>query len=235
MKKMKDMDWEELTDTTELGYDIKGIGIDRNYIFTVKAYKNSGGKKIFSERSRNCAFPYMTQKDGITYVDGLIIVNKTYSLPRSFGVGLSSGTQTAFNEMKAGAKADGLDIWIASGFRSYDTQYNLYWNYVARDGSQWSADRYSARPGYSEHQSGFAIDVNQASRYFNGSPVALWLKDNCWKYGFIIRYPEGKEDITGYNYESWHVRYVGKEKAKRITESGLTLEEYYGLTSRYAE
>ncbi|MBR6873792.1 MAG: M15 family metallopeptidase [Ruminococcus sp.] len=192
------------------------------------------GEKIYSDRSRNCAFPYMTQKNGLTYVDGLLIVNKTYSLPSTYGWGLTNETQAAFNEMQQGARADGLSIWICSGFRNYAYQNQLYWNYVARDGSQWSADMYSARAGHSEHQSGLAIDVNQASRYFNGSAVAQWLEKNCWKYGFIIRYPYGKEDKTGYNYESWHVRYVGKEKARRLTESGLCIEEYYGLTSVYS-
>ena len=226
--------WELMGETAKQSFTIKGIGLDRDYIFTVKAYKLIDGKKLYSERSRNCGFPYMTKKDGVTYVDGLLVVNKTYGLPASYGWGLTSDTQAAFSEMQKGAAADGLSIWICSGFRSYSYQSTLYWNYVARDGSQWSADRYSARPGFSEHQSGYAVDVNQASRYFNGSPVAVWLEKNCWKYGFIIRYPFGKEDITGYNYESWHCRYVGKEKAKRLTESGLTIEEYYGLTSVYS-
>ncbi|MBQ7187203.1 MAG: M15 family metallopeptidase [Ruminococcus sp.] len=226
--------WELMGETKQQSFTITGIGLDRDYIFTVKAYKLIDGKKLYSERSRNCGFPYMTKKDGVTYVDGLLVVNKTYGLPASYGWGLTSETQAAFSEMQKGAAADGLSIWICSGFRSYSYQSTLYWNYVARDGSQWSADRYSARPGFSEHQSGYAVDVNQASRYFNGSPVAVWLEKNCWKYGFIIRYPFGKEDITGYNYESWHCRYVGKEKAKRLTESGLTIEEYYGLTSVYS-
>ena len=109
-----------------------------------------------------------------------------------------------------------------------------YWGYVARDGSQWSADQYSARAGHSEHQSGLAFDVNFAGYAFNGTREAIWLEKNCHKYGFIIRYPSGKESITGYNYESWHCRYVGKELAKELTESGQTLEEFYGLTSKYS-
>ena len=226
--------WQLMGETNKHSFTITDIGLDKEYIFTVKAYKLVDGRKLYSDRSRNCGFPYMTKKDGVTYVDGLLVVNKTYGLPASYGWGLTSDTLAAFNEMQKGAAADGLQIWICSGFRNYSYQSTLYWNYVARDGSQWSADRYSARPGFSEHQSGYAIDVNQASRYFNGSPVAVWLEKNCWKYGFIIRYPLGKENVTGYNYESWHCRYVGKEKAKRLTESGLTIEEYYGLTSVYS-
>ncbi len=234
LRRSAEAEWELLLDTTGTGCSVTGIGIDKSYCFKVTAYKTYEGKRIYSERPTELSFPYLTQKDGVTYVDGLLVVNKTYALPSTYGWGLTAETQAAFNEMQRGAAADGLSIWICSGYRSYYYQNTLYWNYVARDGSQWSADRYSARAGHSEHQSGLAIDVNQASRYFNGSPVAVWLEKNCWKYGFIIRYPYGKEDVTGYNYESWHCRYVGREKAKRLTESGLTIEEYYGLTSVYS-
>lgn len=233
LRRRSDGDWEEVADTTALSVTVNE-GQNRDYSYCVQSYMLRDGEKVFSEDKQISSFPYLTVKNGITYVDGLLIVNKTYALPKDYAPGLTKETQAAFNEMKAGAANDGLSIWICSGFRSYDYQYTLYWSYVNRDGSQWSADRYSARAGHSEHQSGLAVDVNQASRYFNGSPVALWLAANCWKYGFIIRYPEGKEDITGYNYESWHCRYVGKEKAKMITESGLTVEEYYGLTSVYS-
>lgn len=226
--------WELLGETKQQSFTITGIGLDKEYIFTVKAYKLIDGKKLYSERSRNCGFPYMTKKDGVTYVDGLLIVNKTYSLPKSYGPGgLTPETNAAFEEMKKGAAKDGYSIKVCSGYRSYSDQGYLFSSYSLRDGSTAYADFYSARPGHSEHQSGLCADINQASRYFNGSPVAQWLEKNCWKYGFIIRYPYGKEGVTGYNYESWHVRYVGKEKAKRLTESGQTIEEYYGLTSKY--
>ncbi|MBR1764454.1 MAG: M15 family metallopeptidase [Ruminococcus sp.] len=236
VRRSKDGEWEELADTEKTTWSTDQFGRNRDYAFTVKAYTEKKGKRTYSEKNEISEFPYLTQKNGVTYVDGLLIVNKTYSLPRSYGPGgLTPETNAAFEEMKKGAAKDGYSIWVCSGYRSYDYQNTLYWNYVARDGSQASADRYSARAGYSEHQSGLAADINQASRYFNGSPVALWLAANAWKYGFIIRYPEGKEDITGYNYESWHVRYVGKEMSKLLTESGLTLEEYYGLTSKYSD
>lgn len=227
-------EWTELADTKELSVTLEGVGRNKAYSFSVRPYTTTEeGEREVAEKGASASFPYLIQKNGITYVDGMMLVNKTYGLPKNYNPGLAAVTQTAFNEMAAGAKKDGLSIWICSGFRNYNYQYSLYWNYVNRDGSQASADKYSARPGYSEHQTGLAVDVNQASRYFNGSPVAQWLEKNCWKYGFIIRYPQGKESITGYNYESWHCRYVGKDKAKMFHENGLTVEEYYGLTSAY--
>ncbi len=176
--------------------------------------------------------PVITVKNGVTYVDGILIVNKSYALPRNYGNGLTSVTQKAFNAMQAGAKNDGITLWICSGFRSYNTQYDLYWSYVNRDGQK-AADTYSARPGHSEHQSGLAIDINNASTSFNGTREAKWIAAHCAEYGFILRYPKGKEKKTGFMYESWHVRYVGKDLAKKITKSGLCLEEYLGIDSYY--
>lgn len=172
-------------------------------------------------------------KDGITYVDGVMIANKTYSLPSTYNPGLDPTMQAAFNEMQAAASRDGRSIAIVSGFRSYDTQDGLYKRYCKRDG-QAAADRYSARAGHSEHQTGLAADINDPSDAFTNTPEAKWLAENCWKYGFILRYPKGKESVTGYMYESWHVRYLGKDLAKKVYDSGLTLEEYFGITSQYA-
>lgn len=178
----------------------------------------------------------ITQKNGVVYINGVLIVNKTYALNEKYNPGLQSLCSRAFNKMKAAAKKDGIFIWISSGFRSYNTQKRLYDSYCNRDGAL-LADRYSARPGHSEHQTGLAIDVNSASTaayetvYKN---VGDWLKEHCWEYGFIIRYPEGKESITGYKHEPWHIRYVGTELSLLLKESGQTLEEYFGITSFYA-
>ena len=101
-----------------------------------------------------------------------------------------------------------------------------------RDG-QSEADTYSARPGHSEHQTGLALDINYADSWFDNTAEARWIAENCADYGFILRYPKGKEDKTGYMYESWHVRYVGKELARKVTDSGLCLEEYLGIDSYY--
>ena len=174
-------------------------------------------------------------KNGITYIDGVLVVNKTYSLPSNYGSGLTSTTIAAFNEMKAAALTEGLTIDVVSGFRSYSTQRDLYNSYVNRDGKE-LADTYSARPGYSEHQSGLAMDINMAGDAFNNTPEAKWLSNNAYKYGFILRYPEGKTNETGYKYESWHYRYVGIDLATKLYNNGdwITLESYYGITSNYS-
>lgn len=192
-----------------------------------KTYSDWSGTKLVKLRE-------MTTVNGVTYIDGVLIVNKTYSLPADYGNGLTEKTMSAFNEMVSAAAEDGITLWIVSGFRSYETQ-NYTYHYFVNDRGVEQADRASARPGHSEHQTGLAIDVNTTSDYFANTPEAEWLKENCFKYGFIIRYPEGKEDITGYKYEPWHIRYVGVGKAEKITKSGLTLEEYYGITSKYQE
>ena len=170
--------------------------------------------------------------DGLTYIQGVLIANKSYSLPADFNPGIDPTCQSQFNKLQSDASAQGLNIWFASGFRSYDYQSQIYNNYVARDG-QAAADTFSARPGHSEHQTGLAIDVNQIDDSFIGTPEAIWLENHCHEYGFILRYPQGKQDITGYKYESWHIRYVGTDMSYAIHNSGLTLEEYFGIDSYY--
>lgn len=166
------------------------------------------------------------------YIDGILIVNKTYSVPASYNPGgLTWECASAFERLRAGAAADGINIYLSSGFRSYDYQAMLYNGYCAYYG-QASADTFSARPGHSEHQTGLAIDCNIINDSFRGTPEAIWLENHCHEYGFIIRYPYGKDYVTGYKYEPWHIRYIG-DKATEIYESGLTLEEYYGLSSVY--
>ena len=173
-------------------------------------------------------------KNGVTYIEGYLVVNKTYTLPSSYGNGLTNATTEAFNNMQAAAKADGLNIYISSGFRSYSYQKTLYNNYVNRDGVV-AADTYSARAGHSEHQSGLAFDVNTINDSFANTEEGKWLNDNCYKYGFILRYPNGKSDETGYQYEPWHFRYVGVELAEKLYNNGnwITVEDYFGITSRY--
>ena len=180
--------------------------------------------------------------DGIYYVDGYLIANKTYNLPQTYNPGaLKSKVSNAANKMFAAAKAEkGFNLYVASGFRSYDTQNKIYNNYVNRDGKK-EADTYSARPGYSEHQTGLAFDVCDRNvgacitSGFDNTDQAKWLSDNAYKYGFILRYVKNKTDQTGYIYESWHFRYVGTELAEELYNNGdwLTMEEYFGLTSSY--
>ena len=173
-------------------------------------------------------------KNGVTYIEGYLVVNKTYTLPSSYGNGLTNATIEAFNKMQAAAKIDGLNIYISSGFRSYSYQKNLYNSYVNRDGVV-AADTYSARACHSEHQSGLAFDVNTINDSFANTEEGKWLNDNCYKYGFILRYPKGKSDETGYQYEPWHFRYVGVELAEKLYNNGnwITVEDYFGITSKY--
>lgn len=172
--------------------------------------------------------------DGVTYIDGILIVNKTYSLPKDYNYGLTDETQAAFKKMQKAAAKDDITLEIASGFRSYQEQEVLYKEYTAEHGQK-EADTFSARPGYSEHQSGLALDVNGADFSMNGGNDMKWLGKHCAEYGFIIRFPEGKEDITGYSYEPWHIRYVGKETAKEMKKLNMCLEEYLGVTSEYKD
>ena len=171
--------------------------------------------------------------DGVTYIDGILIVNKTYSLPKDFAPGeLSENAAENFVHLSSDARELGLNIVCTSGYRSYESQEQIYNNYAAADGAL-KADTYSARAGHSEHQTGLAIDVNSISDDFIGTPECEWLAQNAHKYGFIIRYPKDKEEYTGFRYEPWHIRYLGEETATKIYESGLSLEEYLGIDSCY--
>lgn len=173
--------------------------------------------------------------NGVTYIDGILIVNKSYSLPSEYGNGLKNETLNAFNKMKSVASGEGLNLYISSGYRSYADQKYIYNNYVLRDG-QSEADTYSARAGHSEHQTGLAFDLNTINSSFALTAEGIWVADNCYKYGLILRYPKGKENITGYMYESWHLRYVGIDLATKLYNDGdwITLEEYYGIDSKYS-
>ena len=198
-------------------------------------------KTIIPEVSGNVSNNFTTSKGfkgytkgGITYIDGYLVANKTYPLPSTYNPGLNSDVISKANQMFAAAKKEGLNIYISSGFRSYNTQKTLYNNYVNRDGKV-AADTYSARPGHSEHQTGLAFDVNQISSAFDNTPEAKWLANNCYKFGFILRYPKGKDGETGYRYESWHFRYVGNDLASKLYNGGnwITMESYFGITSKY--
>lgn len=139
---------------------------------------------------------------------------------------LRKDASIAFEEMCKAAEEDNIYIYAGSGYRSYNTQLNLYNRYVLEDGFT-AAETYSARAGYSEHQTGLAMDIaNKTSFISKDDKEYTWLINNSYKYGFILRYPEGKENITGYMYEEWHYRYVGKEIAKEVYDANLTYEEY---------
>lgn len=137
----------------------------------------------------------------------------------------------ALEKLVAAAAQDDITLKAVSGYRSYNTQRALFDSYAKRDGIE-AANRYSAHPGQSEHQTGLTMDISGASVNYalttelGKTDEGIWLAEHAADYGFIIRYPEGKEHITGYMYEPWHIRYVGVDAAKAVSESGLTLEEY---------
>ena len=185
---------------------------------------------------------YVDTKKTDTKDKYLVLVNKYYYLTEDYEpsdlVKLTSqynlGTNNrmrrdaanAFMKMADAALLDNVTIKNASAYRDYKYQVTLYNNYVLRDGKE-AADTYSARPGFSEHQTGLVTDINLVDDAFEDTDAFRWLIDNAYKYGFILRFPKNKEDITGYKYEPWHYRYVGKEAAKVMVKENLTLEEYY--------
>jgi D-alanyl-D-alanine carboxypeptidase len=162
---------------------------------------------------------------------GIIIVNKKNPLPHTYNPGLSTVAVDALTKMKAAAKKDGIVLKEISDFRTYDYQKGLYDKYVVKDGKA-AADKYSARPGFSEHQTGLTFDINSLETKFGTTKEGKWLASNSSKYGFIIRYLEGKDSITGYQYEPWHIRYVGKDNAEAMYASGKTLEEYLDIVDK---
>ncbi len=178
-----------------------------------------------------------------------ILVNKYHNLETTFvpelvncsviyaseGVSLHPQAYDAFKSLVQAMKADGLaGIYITSGYRSYQTQANLYNRYVKNRGQEW-ADNYSARAGSSEHQTGLAADVtatDQPRTSFDETPQYEWMKSHAHEYGFILRYTVQNQSVTGYEYEPWHYRYLGRELAEKVQDSGLTYDEYYELYLR---
>lgn len=240
--KVSDNSLEDIKIKVEGDYDLNKVG---KYNLKYTASDSSNNETTYDfilnviEDPNNKTFTtskgYLAKVvDGITYIDGILIVNKTYSLPSSYGTQLTDTTTNSFNEMKSEASKLGLNLYISSGFRSYSLQNTIYNNYVNMDGKA-NADTYSARAGHSEHQTGLAFDLNSIDSSFADTQEGKWVNENAYKYGFIIRYPKGKESITGYMYEPWHLRYVGTNLATKLYNSGnwITLEEYYGIDSKY--
>lgn len=165
----------------------------------------------------------------------LITPNLPLRVPGNETMQLRTTAATALDQLFADAKLVSLNLMVSSGYRSYSYQVGLYNGYVSSMGKA-SADQLSARPGYSEHQTGLAVDVEPTSRKceldqcFANTPEGQWLAANAYQYGFIIRYPADKVAITGYEYEPWHIRYVGIALATEMHKQGVeTLEEFFSL------
>lgn len=165
-----------------------------------------------------------------TYIKGILIVNKTYALPSNYGSGIDPVAYQALMELQSAASSVGYDLPLLSGYRSYATQKNTYAYWCNLYGEEY-AQNVSALPGHSEHQTGLAFDVASLKSSFGDTEAGKWLESHCAEYGFILRYPKNKTHITGYYYEPWHIRYVGKEHSIPIMNQKITLEEYLGVKS----
>jgi len=182
-----------------------------------------------------------------------VVVNKTRALPSTYvpsnlvnpnvplrlsasdpEMHMRTDAGAALEKLFAGADTAGIHYHLSSGYRSYAEQQQLYQMYVSQLGLA-AADESSARPGHSEHQTGLAADVAPASgvcdiqQCFASTPEGQWLAANAYRYGFIIRYQSGSQAIVGYEYEPWHIRYVGSELAAQLQKNGQTLEQFLGL------
>lgn len=187
---------------------------------------------------------YKNTKEADTSKGNAILVNKFYYLTKDYNPGdivdmsnwyafegrkIKKEVYDAFIEMYNAAKKENITLIANSGYRDYNYQVKLYDEYKDRDGIEY-ADTYAARPGYSEHQTGLALDIvsyGATMENFDGTDTFKWLQAHAVEYGFILRYPKDKEYLTGYSYESWHYRYLGKDLAKKVKDSGLTYDEYY--------
>lgn len=216
------------------------------YLAYQEKHKDTPNKDIVAIVNVNRDYDlYEKIKDCDLEKGSLLNVNKYYALPEDYtpenlknislqysyaGNKITEEANDAYVSMWNAANKEELKLIVNSSYRTYESQVEVYGNIKAANGQK-EADKVAARPGHSEHQTGLSIDVfeikNQTTSTFKDSPAYTWLKENAYKYGFIERYPENKEYLTGYSFESWHWRYVGEEAAKIIHEEDITFDEYY--------
>ena len=209
--------YQQEAETIENIITYVNIGLDNKYYTNVTKIENEDDLLVLVNKYNSLSSNYVP-KD-------LTTINAKYQwLGRSNQ--LTKEAAKAFEKMCVAALKDNITILAGSGYRSYNYQKTLYNNYVARDGFA-EAETFSARPGYSEHQTGLAMDITNKYGFIDKNDKEYtWLVKNSYKYGFILRYPENKDEITGYMYEEWHYRYVGIETAKEVYDSNLTYDEY---------
>ena len=188
--------------------------------------------------SKNAALPEKNINGDIFLVNRQHVISEQYvpdSLRKTQVHGMSQSMRedaaAALEELFQAAQSEGIRLSTVSGYRSYSKQSLIYSRKVGRTGSEAEADKLVARPGTSEHQLGLAMDLatrnsSTLSERFASTPEGQWVYANCQRFGFIVRYLKGYEDVTGYSYEPWHIRYVGRENAEAIAASGLPLETY---------
>ena len=197
-------------------------------IVNVKANNNWYSNTSAADTSKN----ELMLVNKFYYLDSSFIPEDVIDAPLRFAFNNNQTTQLVFDkfkEMALAADKENLTLIINSGYRSYEYQEQLYNSYEAKDGVE-VADTYAARKGHSEHQTGLALDIityGANSNNFEEFDEFKWLQENAHKYGFILRYPKDKSYLTGYDYESWHYRYVGAIVATKIKELGITFDEYY--------
>ncbi len=220
---------------------------DEYVSFIKKNYKNKSidYKFVVSKVNTNTNYDYYTHTSKTDMNKGYaILVNKYHSLPDKYApddiVSMSnqyaypnnsirSDVYEAFKKMSKKAKEDGITLIVNSSYRDYASQKKIYEEYEDKRGQKY-ADSVAARPNYSEHQTGLALDIftpGAGMKNFENTKAFEWLSKNAYKYGFILRYPKDKDGLTGYAYESWHYRFLGEDLAKKVFDSGLTFDEYY--------
>lgn len=238
----------EYTDISKY-YNIKNFNVDNIKRYNEYIQKNSDLSiwDAITYVNINLDIPVYTNTKEVENPDDLLVLVNKYNylssnytpedlgyLPGAYGnnVPMRKIIIEPFKKLQNAALEEiGINLMPTTAFRGYSFQKTLYNNYVAKDGKE-AADTYSARPGYSEHQAGLSIDLKNTAIK---SDIRLtdddfnWLSNNAYRFGFIIRFPEDKTDITGYQFENWHIRYVGDKAAKIIYEEDLTLEEYIDL------
>ena len=217
-----------------------------DYIDYIKENKDKSNNDVIAIINTNTNNDFYTKaKETDISKNELMLLNKynyltqdynpedleTFSNKYAYGENqtLRKDAYNAFIEMWNKADADGYKLIVNSSYRSYDEQKKIYDDYSSWYGVE-DADKKAARAGYSEHQTGLAVDIQSycsQNKEFDECEEFTWLSNNAYKYGFILRYPKDKEYLTGYNYESWHYRYVGKKAAKYIHENNITFDEYY--------
>ena len=241
---------EHIKNLTEEKYFI--LANLKDYIKYIEETKNDDYNEIITiiNVGLNRDFYTDIEESDITINPYHILVNKYYQLPEDYqpeqivdvsniyayaNRKIDNSIYEILKKMWADAKEDDTTLILISGFRNFETQAIIYQNYLSSDG-RLNADRYSARPGHSEHQLGTALDIVTHGYglvpEFDETKEFKWLSENAYKYGFILRYPKEKEHITGYMYEPWHFRYVGLEVAEYIQNNDITFDEYYAFYLR---
>ena len=218
------MDYIDIFPSKTIDEVIKTINLHLNYAF----YEDAKPTDLEKE--------YLILVNKYNYLDesyapeDIVTISTKYSWGNYGTHSIRKEVFDAFLKMHEDANQNGIYLMINSSYRDFNSQTIVYNNYKNNHGEAY-ADKYAARPGYSEHQTGLALDIfsidGALRSTFKDTEAYAWLKDNAYKYGFILRYPEGKEDITGFSFEPWHYRYVGIDAAKYIYENQITLEEYY--------